>query len=191
MLNQNKISKSVTVALWAIVILFLSVACSRKKPQVSNEIVGDDAPTLLVEEMTTLVSDSGVTRYRISTKTWLVFEQADSSYWDFPDGLHLESFDPQMNTEAKIDCRRAKYFEKRKLWQLDDSVRAMNYEGNHFATQQLFWDQNTERIYSDSLITIEQADRIIIGEGFESNQSMTRYTIRKTRGIIPVDTSEE
>ena len=36
---------------------------------------------------------------------------------------------------------------------------------------------------------IEQEDKIITGVGFESNQNMTRYTIRESRGIFPVDTS--
>ena len=36
-------------------------------------------------------------------------------------------------------------------------------------------------------IRIEQPDRIITGHGFESNQQMTVYTIRKPEGIFYVD----
>ncbi len=171
--------------------LFLCAACGNKKPEVSDEIINrGEAPRLRADEITTLISDSGITRYRITAKTWLVYDKVEEPYWDFPEGLHLESFDEQFNTEAQIDCKRARYYETKKLWQLDDSVRAVNLEGDRFATQQLFWEQNTERIFSDSLITIDQKDKQIIGEGFESNQSMTRYTIRKTRGIIPVDSED-
>ena len=176
-----------------VVMLFLCIACGgNQKPEVSNEIVDNrgETPRLRVNEITTLISDSGITRYRITAPKWLVFDKAAEPYWDFPEGLHLESFDEQFHIEAEVDCRRARYYEQRKLWQLDDSVRAMNFQGNRFATQQLFWDQNTERIYSDSTIIIHQSDKQIIGEGFESNQSMTRYTIRKTRGIIPIDPNE-
>lgn len=170
--------------------LFLFVACNNK-PQVSNEVVNrTETPSLYANSITTLISDSGITRYRITAATWKVFDKVEDPYWDFPEGLHLESFDAQFNTAAEISCKRAVYYEERKLWQLDDSVRAKNYEGNRFATQQLFWDQNTERIYSDSLIVIDQIDKQIVGEGFESNQTMTRYTIRNTRGIFPVDSEE-
>lgn len=187
---HKRITLQTTIALGAVVLLFLSVACSNK-PKVSNEVVNPTAtPRLRADSITTLISDSGVTRYRITAKTWKVFDKVDEPYWDFPNGLHLESFDSKFNIAAEISCRRAIYYERRKLWQLDDSVRAMNYEGNRFATQQLFWDQNAERIYSDSLIVIDQTDKQIVGEGFESNQTMTRYTIRNTRGIFPIDSEE-
>ena len=48
-------------------------------------------------------------------------------------------------------------------------------------------EQRTQRIYSDEFIRIEQPDRIITGHGFESNQQMTVYTIRKPEGIFYVD----
>ncbi len=189
-MEHRRITWHATIALGAVVLLFLSVACSNK-PKVSKEVLNrTEMPRLRADSITTLISDSGVTRYRITAPVWEVFDKTDEPYWDFPEGLHLESFDAQFNTAAEISCRHAIYYQQRKLWQLDDSVRAMNYEGNHFATQQLFWDQNAERIYSDSLIVIDQTDKQIVGEGFESNQTMTRYTIRNTRGIFPVDSEE-
>ena len=102
----------------------------------------------------------------------------------------MERFDEYYKPDAKIDCKRARYYQNRRLWELNDSVRATNLQGDQFATQQLFWSQNEERIYSDSAIVVTQRDKKIMGEGFESNQSMTRYTIRKTKGIIPVESGE-
>jgi len=51
----------------------------------------------------------------------------------------------------------------------------------------LYWDQNTGKVYSDKRIRIEQIDRIIIGQGFESNQQMTDYKIHNMEGIFYVD----
>ena len=186
-LDSKNIQQRAATALGVVVALFLLVACSGK-PKVSHEPLNRaESPRLSADSVTTLISDSGITRYRITAKTWRVYDMTEEPHWDFPDGLHLESFDAQFNVAAEISCKRAIYYDKKRLWQLDDSVRAMNYEGNHFATQQLFWDQNTERIYSDSLITIDQIDKQIVGEGFESNQTMTRYTIRRVSGIFPVE----
>ncbi len=36
--------------------------------------------------VTTLVSDSGVTRYRINTEEWLVFDRKNPPYWAFEKG---------------------------------------------------------------------------------------------------------
>ena len=40
--------------------------------------------------VTTLVSDSGVTRYRINTEEWLVFDRKNPPYWAFERGLFGE-----------------------------------------------------------------------------------------------------
>ena len=62
-------------------------------------------------------------------------------------------------------------------------------QGERFETEELFWNQKEDKVYSDRFIRIEQEDKIITGVGFESNQNMTRYTIRESRGVFPVDTS--
>ena len=67
------------------------------------------------------------------------------------------------------------------------NVHIQNLKGEQFDTELLYWDQRAQRIYSDEFIRIEQPDRIITGHGFESNQQMTVYTIRKPEGIFYVD----
>jgi len=181
----------ITIALGVIVILFLCISCGDKPPMTEAITNRSETPRLKVDEITTIISDSGITRYRITAKVWCMYDKTSEPYWDFPEGLHLERFDENYNVDAKIDCKRARYYDTRRLWELNDSVRATNLDGDQFATQQLFWSQNEERIYSDSAIVVTQRDKKIMGEGFESNQSMTRYTIRKTKGIIPIESEEE
>ena len=67
------------------------------------------------------------------------------------------------------------------------NVHIQNLKGEKFDTDLLYWDQNKHTIYSDRFIRIEQPDRIITGRGFDSNEQMTVYTIRKPEGIFYVD----
>jgi hypothetical protein len=66
-------------------------------------------------------------------------------------------------------------------------------KGSLFETELLFWDQRSERIHTDSLIVItEENGRVIIGKnGFESNQALTKYTIRNSQAILPVEEEDE
>ena len=61
----------------------------------------------------------------------------------------------------------------------------MNNKGDKFFTEELYWDRKNERIYSDSAIAIRQKETLIRGIGFDANQTMTKYTIRQTNGLIP------
>lgn len=148
-------------------------------------------PVLATHDVTTLVSDSGVTRYRIKAASWMIYDKAEPSYWEFPDGIYLEKFDSDMHIDASLQADYAYYNEKDEIWELRGHVHALNLQGEQFDTPLLFWNQRKERVWSDSTITIRKARTIITGVGFESNQEMTQYTIQHPTGIIPIENEEE
>ena len=179
---------SITIVLGAMVMLLLFSSCSGKKKELGDAITERDSMAVMdTRWVTTLVSDSGVTRYRINTEEWLVFDRKNPPYWAFEKGVYLEKFDSIFQVEASIKADTAYFFNKEELWKLMGNVHIQNLKGEQFDTELLYWDQRTQRIYSDEFIRIEQPDRIITGHGFESNQQMTVYTIRKPEGIFYVD----
>ncbi|MDR0828562.1 MAG: LPS export ABC transporter periplasmic protein LptC [Prevotellaceae bacterium] len=166
----------------------LFASCTNNKPQIADSVIDRaESPRLKATEITTIISDSGITRYRITTKEWYVFDKAAEPYWLFPNGLHFDRFDEHYNVDAQIDCNHATYYDKKQLWVLKDSVKCTNIEGEQFSTNLLHWSQLEERIYSDSAISIQKKTMIINGLGFESNQTLTIYRINKVTGIIPLD----
>ena len=128
--------------------------------------------------VTTLISDSGVTRYRVKTEEWLMFDRKKPSYWAFEKGVYLEQFDSIFNIEASIKADTAYFYDKQQLWKLIGNVDIQNRKGERFNTELLFWNQATKKVYSDKFIRIQQPDRVITGHGFESNQDMTVYVIQ-------------
>ena len=181
-------SLSITIAFGAVVMLLLFSACSGRHKDMGAAITERDSlPVMDTKGVMTLISDSGVTRYRINTEEWLVFDRKNPPYWAFEKGVYLEKFDSIFQVEASIKADTAYFFNKEELWKLMGNVHIQNLKGEQFDTELLYWDQRAQRIYSDEFIRIEQPDRIITGHGFESNQQMTVYTIRKPEGIFYVD----
>ena len=179
---------SITIVLGAMVMLLLFSACSGRHKDMGAAITERDSlPVMDTKGVMTLISDSGITRYRINTEEWLVFDRKNPPYWAFEKGVYLEKFDSIFQVEASIKADTAYFFNKEELWKLMGNVHIQNLKGEQFDTELLYWDQRTQRIYSDEFIRIEQPDRIITGHGFESNQQMTVYTIRKPEGIFYVD----
>ena len=169
-------------------LLILLSSCSGKKTPMSAAIKERDSlPLMDTRGITTLISDSGVTRYRVLTDEWLIFDRKDPTYWAFEKGVYLEKFDSLFTVEASIEADTAYYFDKKKIWELIGNVHVRNTKGEKFDTHHLFWDETKEKVYSDERVRIEQPDQIIYAWGFESNQQMTRYTFYKTDGIFYVD----
>lgn len=181
----------ITTALCTVVMLLLfSASCSREKKEVV--VVAFDPEktyTMKANDVSSLISDSGITRYRLKAKEWLVFGKAADPHWYFPKGIYVEKFDTLFRTEASIKADTAYYFDKKGLWELIGNVEIESLQGEHFETPHLFWNQKEEKVYSDQYIRIEQADKVITGIGFESNQNMTQYKIFNSQGVFPVSES--
>jgi LPS export ABC transporter protein LptC len=183
--NQRDIK---TIRAIVLMSLFLSVSCSKDKQE--TVVVAFDPEhtyTMKTTEVSTLVSDSGITRYRANAKEWLMFEKADEPYWYFPEGIYLEQFDTLFQVKSSIKADTAYYYEKQELWKGIGNVEMRSLDGEYFTTSLIYWDQKSQKIYSDQYIRIEQQDKVISGIGFESNQSMTEYKIFNTTGIFPIN----
>jgi LPS export ABC transporter protein LptC len=182
---------SITHLLAKCVMLFffiLALSCSGDKKELAPAVENRDSlPVMKTLNVETLISDSGVIRYRMKTPEWLIYDRLQPSRWTFVKGIYLEQFDSKHKVEASIKADTAYYYDKQRLWELRGHVDIHNRKGEKFNTEELFWNQSTEKVYSDKFIRIEQPERIITGHGFDSNQQMTVYTIRNMEGIFYVD----
>lgn len=169
----------------AIIAASFAACSSDNKETISISADPEAFPTMKTLNVSTLISDSGYTRYHITTPLWLMFEESAEPHWSFPDGLYVVQYDTEMKETGTFTSDTATYYSAKKLWQFDRNVRMRNTAGDRFMTQQLFWDQNDQKLRSDSFIHIERADRIIEGYGFESDQEMKSYIIYRPTGIFP------
>lgn len=174
--------------LWVLVLTCIFSACTKEK-RLHADAINDRANMAVLDtrDVQTLISDSGVTRYRIKAPVWQIYDKADPVHWEFPEGVYLEKFALDLSVDAFLEADYAYYNESEEIWHLKGNVHALNLEGERFDTPELFWSQKSERVYSDSVITITKKTSEIHGIGFDSNSEMTKYTIRHVTGIIPIE----
>ena len=104
--------------------LYLAVSCSQEKEHTAPAINPKDSVSLMTSfGVNTLISDSGVMKYRIVTEKWEVNEVRNPSRWMFERGLFLEQFDERFHVQAYIQCDTAYYYDKNKVWELRGRVR--------------------------------------------------------------------
>ena len=177
-----------TIPRVVVMLLLFTVACSKEVKEVVDATYDPEKSyTMKATQVNTLISDSGITRYRIEAAEWIVFGKAKEPYWYFPEGIYVEKFDTLFHSEASIKADTAYYFDKKGLWHLIGNVEVESLQGEQFDTSELFWDQKKEKVYSDKYIRMQQKEQIITGVGFESNQNMTRYKIFNSQGEFPVE----
>ena len=161
-----------------------------------NETVVDiqnreEQPILKSVGVSTLISDSGVIRYKIISEDWFIYDRKDPPYYSFEKGLFLEKFDESYHVDAFINCDTAYYYNTQRLWELRGRVCVKNLKGETFKTSLLYWDMNQHLIYSPAYMAIDGIEQDLDGYDFKSNESMTEYIIHSSSGAFPMGEERE
>jgi LPS export ABC transporter protein LptC len=75
-------------------------------------------------------------------------------------------------------------YTKTEIMEAKGNVVLESVKGDKLETEHLIWDQKADRIYSNVFSRITSPERVIYGDGFESNQDFSKYRILKVKGII-------
>ncbi|MCM1313000.1 MAG: LPS export ABC transporter periplasmic protein LptC [Bacteroides sp.] len=168
--------------------LFFLQSCQSDEASNAPQIgIRDSLPVLKTIGVSTLISDSGVIRYKMIAEEWFVYDKKTPTYWSFEKGLFIEKFDEAYHVEAFISCDTAYYFDQKRLWELRGRVFIKNQKGETFKTSLLFWDQAAHRIYSNQYMEIDGEEQDLSGYDFSSNEQMTDYIIHSSQGAFPLD----
>lgn len=166
------------VTVFLSVMAFFFISCKEEvKSTVDLHYDADKVPSLNTDSVTMLISDSGLIRYKVIAKTWEIFDRAKDPHWFFPDGLYVEQFDTIFSIVATVKADTAWNFTSKKLWQLKGHVVIRNKLGETFKSEELFWDQRQQKVYSKKYVEVFRPDKMTLHGmgGFEANQQMTEY----------------
>ena len=161
-------------------------SCSGSAERTIETVDRTTWPTVTAENIETIVSDSGIVKFKINAPLYEAFDNAEEPYWEFKKGLKLQRYNTDKEVDSQIDCNYAKYFDKEQLWRLENKVFARNIDNETFETELLFWDQKKEILYTDQMVRITNDKEQIICYGFESNQNFTIYSFEKVQATFPV-----
>ena len=163
--------------------LGLLLSCSKTNEHTAPAIHDRDSVSMMISYgVNTLVSDSGVIKYRIVSECWDINTIKEPSRWTFLKGIFVEQFDENFHVQLYVQADTAWYYDKKKLWELRGRVSVKNVEGLIFRSEELFWDGMVHELYSHKPSIVITPERVLSGTYFRSDERMTRYTISNSRG---------
>ena len=207
------------ILLWALVIVaVIATSCKDEINTVVKKTTDPNlVPTMVSHDVQTIISDSGRTRYRITTKLWLMFNEASTPHWSFPNGVVADELDEKYHNVAslicdsayynlashlwsaignvrltmrngdKVLCNRMYYDEKLRQVNCMDNVRITRTTGDRILTNQMYYENNTRISHGNGFIHIEGGGRVVEGFGYQYLDRDKRYKIDNVQGIFPID----
>ncbi len=172
--------------------LFISVVffSCQTNPQKMESLIKDlEEPVVSSHDVEWFYTKNGAASHRLTSPKVLRFE-GQKEYVEFPLGLEIYSFNDQGEQEAFMKSDYAIQYLDDKTIEAKGAVLLQNSIGEKLETDYLVWDEKRGEIYTEELVKITKQGQSIIGEGFESNISFSKYTLKNSRGIINLDNVE-
>ena len=174
--------KSISSIILLSALLFF-VSCEEQHEHTAPAIHARDSVAVMTSYgVNTLISDSGVAKYRIITEEWEVNTNLHPSRWLFKKGVFLEQFDEKFHVQSFIQCDTAYYYDQQKIWKLYGRVSILTKDGLRFNSEQLTWDQNKHELSSNVFSKLVTPERTLQGSHFWSDEKMTRYYVSNSKG---------
>ncbi|WP_163718209.1 LPS export ABC transporter periplasmic protein LptC [Mangrovibacterium lignilyticum] len=187
--NKLKIKQlSIAILFTGIAVLFFS--CVNKIEKIKEFSAADKLPGMEADTFEMLYSDSAIVRFKLIAPKMIRYDQEKDPFIEFPDGVEIEKFDGQMRIVSRITANYARYLDKDEKWLAKNNVVAVNEEGDSLKTEELIWEEKKGKIYSDQFVKIIRKDQIINGIGFESDQDLMNWEIKKPTGSLYLDVAE-
>lgn len=182
-LNTKQLS--IAVLLTGIAVLFFS--CANKIEKIKELASSDQLPGMEAKQFEMIQSDSAIVRFKLIAPKMIRYDQEKDPFIEFPEGIEIEKFDAKMRIVSRITADYARYLDNDERWLAKNNVVAVNEEGDSLKTEELIWEEKKGKIFSDQFVKIIRKDQIINGIGFESDQDLMNWEIKKPTGTLYLD----
>ena len=177
--------------LFGVGMLLMVLSCTEQKAHTAAAVHDRDSASMMVSYgVNTLISDSGVIKYRIVTERWDVNTIKNPSRWTFEKGIFMEQFDENFHIEGYIQADSAWYYDQKKLWELRGRVSIRNVNGLVFNSEELWWDGIRHEFYSHKFSRVVTPERTLEGTYFRSDEHMTHYEVTNSVGSFQSEDME-
>lgn len=133
-----------------------------------------------------IFSDSGHLQARL-TSPLLKRYSGEKSYLEFPKGFKVFIYDSVKQVSSTITGNYGKRDELARTMEAKNNVIVRNEKENkQLNTEYLVWDEIKRIIWSNVKVKITTPDKVLYGDGMESNEAFTRYTIKNPSGQMTV-----
>lgn len=167
-----------------LVLLLAAVACGNDFEKIKILSEPNSLPVERGKNIDIMYTNMGVMKARITAPEILRFNNDVKNYTEMPAGITVVFYDNQQRPESSLRAGYAIRYDREKRMVARDNVVLVNQQGDTLRTEELNWDEASQKIHSDKFIRITTQDEIIMGTGFESNPEFTRYRINQISGTI-------
>lgn len=150
----------------------------------------DTLASEIIHDATIIYSDSG-NLVAILYAPLLEHYSVKDPYIELKEGVKVDFYDSTKTVSSFLTADYAISYEAQDKMIARKDVVMINNKNEKINTEVLVWDRRKAQIYSNEFVKITTEDKIILGEGFISDERFDNWKIIKPRGDIYINNPDE
>ena len=132
-------------------------------------------------------SEKGNVTNRLTSPHVKQYKNGDA---ELPEGFLLEMLDSSLEVTTLLQAKYGRIISEEKRMIARDSVIIKNKKSEELFTEELIWQQDSGKIYTDAFVKIKKQEVVILGKGLESNEDFSKYKIKNISGEYYLNENE-
>lgn len=165
----------------------LLAACENALKRQQEFFTQDDVAVEVGRGVEILYSDSAVVRIRITGALLHNFIDRDDPRQEFPQGIKVEFLTPEQQVKSTLTAKTAVRRQEKGQVIARDSVVLTTARQERLETEELIWDEKTEKVFTDKFVKVTKPGEVIYGFGLEANQDFSYWKITVPKGRIKAE----
>lgn len=161
-------------------------SCNNTLKKVQGLDSSSYAPMSIAENINTKYTDSGILTSILVSPKMLNFTNREFPYYEFPNGIDLTLLDNKQNKNT-VTADHAFVYSQTDLIDLQGNVILTTNTNDTLFTDQLFYDQKKEWLFTNFAVKFRTKDYLTNGNGFDSNKNVTNAQVLEVTGRIFID----
>ena len=183
---MNSILKNSIICMVTVLTVTMFFSCKDNFKEVQKIGLLSDKPITEAENINTKYTDSGRLKSHLISSKMLDFSNRAFSFVEFPQGINFTIYDEKGNKNNVI-ADFAMIYNDTDLIDLKGNVVVTTHSNDTLFTEQLFYDQKREWMFTNEPVKFRQKDQIINGNGFDANKDFTIANVLEYSGTIYLD----
>lgn len=172
--------------LLALTALLITAACSNDMERVKF-FDRHSLPSQSLTNATILRSESGLVQMRLEAAKIDKYDVPQPKTL-YPNGVKITFFNEEKDSTATLMARYAVSWDQSDVMMARDSVVIIDYQtGDTIYLQDIVWNSQQKRIYSNNPLRAKNGERVTFGDSFHSDDAFQNLQIVNQRGTVVME----
>lgn len=183
-----KINKFSLPYLWMVMGSFILLACQKNDlEQVQKISGGKNEPIEKGKDVEIIYTDSALLKARVFAPLMEKYQKEDEAYLEMDEGLKARFYNKTGEVNSFVKSNYGIRYLNQQKTILRENVEVVNKKGDTLNTEELIWNEQSDKVHSQKHVRVRTEDEIIFAQGFESNIEFTEYKFYNIKGTVEVE----